>query len=65
MAVQTEDKLTKQMFDEEEKMLLAEALKTHTEKVGRKANADAPKTIKELWRAELAKIEQLARKVLQ
>lgn len=53
------------MFDEEEKMLLAEALKTHTEKVGRKANADAPKTIKELWRAELAKIEQLARKVLQ
>ena len=64
MAIQTEDTKTKQLFDDEEKMLLSEALKTHAEKVGRKAGADAPKTIKELWRAELTKIEQLARKVL-
>lgn len=65
MAAQAEDTKTKQIFDDEEKTLLAEALKTHAEKVGRKAGADAPKTIKELWRAELTKIEQLARKVLQ
>lgn len=65
MAAQAEDKQTKDLFNDEEKMLLAEALKTHSEKVGRKASADAPKTIKELWRAELQKIEQLARKVLQ
>lgn len=64
MAIQTEDTKTKQIFDDEEKVLLSEALKTHAEKVGRKASADAPKTIKELWRAELTKIEQLARKVL-
>lgn len=64
MAIQTEDTKTKQLFDDEEKVLLSEALKTHAEKVGRKASADAPKTIKELWRAELTKIEQLARKVL-
>lgn len=64
MASQPEDNKTKQIFDDEEKMLLAEALKTHSEKVGRKAGADAPKTIKELWRAELTKIEQLTRKVL-
>lgn len=64
MASQPEDNKTKSLFDDEEKLLLAEALKTHSEKVGRKASADAPKTIKELWRAELTKIEQLARKVL-
>lgn len=65
MAAQTEDTKTKQLFDDEEKMLLTEALKTHSEKIARKASSDAPKTIKELWRAELAKIEALARKVLQ
>lgn len=64
MAVQAEDMKTKQLFDDEEKMLLSEALKTHSEKVARKASSDAPKTIKELWRAELTKIENLARKVL-
>lgn len=65
MAIQNEDNKTKQLFEDEEKMLLSEALKTHAEKVARKAAADAPKTIKDLWRAELTKIEQLARKVLQ
>lgn len=65
MAIQNDDNKTKDLFNEEDKVLLAEALKTHAEKVGRKASADAPKTIKELWRAELQKIEQLARKVLQ
>lgn len=64
MAIQQEDTKTKQLFDDEEKLLLSEALKTHSEKVARKASADAPKTIKDLWRAELTKIEQLARKVL-
>lgn len=64
MASQSEDKNTKDIFGDEEKMLLAEALKTHAEKVGRKASADAPATIKQLWQAELIKIEQLARKVL-
>jgi len=65
MASQAEDKQTKDIFGDEEKMLLSEALKTHAEKVGRKASADAPATIKQLWQAELIKIEQLARKVLQ
>ena len=55
---------TEKEFTNEERDLLAESLKTHAEKVGRKAGADAPKTIKELWHAELTKIEQLARKVL-
>jgi len=64
MAAQAEDTKTKQIFEDEEKTLLAEALKTHAEKVGRKASADAPATIKQLWQAELIKIEQLARKVL-
>ena len=64
MASQAEDTKTKQIFEDEEKMLLADALKTHAEKVGRKASADAPPTIKELWKAELIKIETLARKVL-
>jgi len=64
MASQPEDTKTKQIFEDEEKVLLSEALKTHAEKVGRKASADAPKTIKDLWTQELIKIEQLARKVL-
>lgn len=64
MASQTEDNKTKDIFGEEEKILLSEALKTHAEKVGRKASADAPKPIKELWTQELIKIEQLARKIL-
>jgi len=64
MASQPEDTKTKQIFEDEEKVLLSEALKTHAEKVGRKASADAPATIKQLWQAELIKIEQLARKVL-
>ena len=64
MASQPEDKNTKDIFGDEDKMLLTEALKTHAEKVGRKASADAPATIKTLWQAELIKIEQLARKVL-
>ena len=64
MASQPEDTKTKQIFEDEEKVLLSEALKTHAEKVGRKASADAPKTIKDLWTQELVKIEQLARKVL-
>jgi len=64
MAIDKEDNKTGNLFNDEEKVLLSEALKTHAEKVGRKAAADAPKTIKELWAAELGKIEQLARKVL-
>lgn len=56
---------TADMFSTEDKQLIAEALKTHSEKVGRKAAADAPKTIKELWQAELKKIEELTRKVLK
>lgn len=60
MATQTEAK----EFSNEEKDLIAEALKTHSEKIGRKASADAPKEIKNLWTQELIKIEQLARKVL-
>jgi len=64
MAIDKADDKTGSLFNDEEKMLVAEALKTHAEKVGRKAAADAPKQIKELWAAELGKIEQLARKVL-
>ena len=64
MASQPEDKNTKDIFGDEEKMLLSDALKTHAEKVGRKASADAPATIKQLWQQELIKIETLARKVL-
>jgi len=64
MASQPEDKQTKDIFGDEERTLMAEALKTHAEKVGRKAAADAPKTIKDLWTQELIKIEQLARKIL-
>lgn len=65
MAQDTNDKQTKDMFTNEEKEIIAAALKTHAEKVGRKASADAPATIKELWRAELHKIEEIARKVLK
>jgi hypothetical protein len=65
MAQDKTDTVTKDMLTDEERVLLGEALKTHAEKVGRKASADAPKTIKELWKAELDKIEQLARKVLK
>lgn len=65
MAQDKTDTATKDLWTDEEKTLLGEALKTHAEKVGRKASADAPKTIKELWKAELDKIEQLARKVLK
>lgn len=65
MAQQAEDKQTRDMFNNEEKQLIGDALKTHAEKIGRKASADAPKTIKQLWQAELKKIEELARKVLQ
>jgi len=64
MASQAEDTKTKQIFEDDEKVLLADALKTHAEKVGRKASADAPPTIKQLWQAELIKIETLARKIL-
>lgn len=64
MAAQAEDKVTKQLFNDEEKILLSDALKTHSEKIARKASSDAPKSIKELWRQELSKIEELARKVL-
>jgi hypothetical protein len=65
MAIDKEDNKTGSLLGDEEKQLIAEALKTHAEKVGRKAAADAPKQIKELWAAELQKIEQLARKVLK
>lgn len=64
MAIDKADDKTLALLGDEEKQLIGEALKTHAEKVGRKAAADAPKTIKELWAAELQKIEQLARKVL-
>ena len=64
MAIDKEDNKTGNLLNDDDKVLIAEALKTHAEKVGRKAAADAPKTIKELWAAELSKIEQLARKVL-
>jgi vacuolar-type H+-ATPase subunit H len=65
MATDTNDNKTKELFGDEEKLLIADALKTHAEKIGRKASADAPKTIKELWQAELKKIEERARKVLK
>jgi hypothetical protein len=65
MATDTNDTKTKDIFNDEDKLLIADALKTHAEKIGRKAGADAPKTIKELWQAELKKIEELARKVLK
>lgn len=65
MAIDKVDDKTGQLFGDEEKTLIADALKTHAEKVGRKAAADAPKTIKELWAQELKKIEELARKVLK
>lgn len=65
MAQDANDKVTKDMYTNEEKELMASALKTHAEKVGRKASADAPPSIKELWHAELKKIEELARKVLK
>lgn len=64
MAIDKADNRTGDLFTDEERQLMGDALKTHAEKVGRKAAADAPRTIKELWQAELAKIEQLARKVL-
>lgn len=65
MAAQAEDTKTQQIFNDEEKTIIASALKTHAEKVARKASADAPKTIRELWEAELKKIEEIARKVLK
>nr|QJB19694.1 MAG: hypothetical protein [Microvirus sp.] len=65
MAIDKADDKTQQVFGDEDKQLMAEALKTHAEKVGRKASADAPKAIKELWANELKKIEELARKVLK
>lgn len=65
MAQDANDKKTQDLFTTEEKDLMAQALKTHAEKVGRKASADAPATIRELWRQELQKIEELARKVLK
>ena len=64
MAIDKADNRTGELFNDEEKLLIGDALKTHAEKVGRKASADAPKTTKELWQQELAKIETLARKVL-
>lgn len=65
MAVDNNDKVTKDMFTNEERELIGQALQTHAEKVGRKAAADAPPSIKELWREELKKIEELVRKVLK
>ena len=65
MAKDDADQKTMELFNDEEKLLITEALKTHAEKVGRKAAAQAPKTIKELWYAELKKIEELTRKVLK
>ena len=56
---------TKDLYSTEEREIIAAAMKTHAEKVGRKASADAPEAIKQLWRAELAKIEEIARKVLK
>lgn len=64
MASQPEDNKTKQLFDDEDKVIIGDALKAYSEKIARKAAADGPRTIKELWRAELAKIEAIARKVL-
>lgn len=57
--------ITADMYSTDEKTLIVDALKTHAEKVGRKAAAPAPRTIKELWQAELKRIEELARKVLK
>lgn len=65
MAIDKDDNKTGQLFSDEDKVRIAEALKTHAEKIGRKAGADAPKTIKELWQQELKAIEELARKVLK
>ena len=65
MAVQQEDTKTAQLFNDEEKTLIATALKTHSEKIARKASSDSPRAIKELWEAELKKIEDTARKVLK
>lgn len=65
MAIDKADDKTQDIFNDEDKVRLAEALKTHAEKIGRKAGADAPRQIKELWQEELKAIEQLARKVLK
>lgn len=65
MAAQDADNKTKDIFGDDDKVLMLDALKTHSEKVGRKASADAPKAIKELWANELKRIEDLARKVVK
>lgn len=63
---QSEDIQTQSLpLETEDKQLLAAALETHAKTVARKASADAPPGIKQLWQAELKKIEDLARKVLK
>lgn len=56
--------VTKDMFNSDEKQMLAAALEAYNEKVARKAAAKAPPQITKLWEDELKKISELARKVL-
>lgn len=65
MAKQENDNVTQDMWTTEEKQLMVDAIKTHGEKIARKAAADAPKSIKELWQQEMKKLEELARKVVK
>lgn len=55
--------VTKDIFDNEEKQVLKEALANYKATVVRKSNAPAPQQVKMFWAAEVSKIEALERKV--
>ena len=63
MAIDKTDEKTKDIFDSEETQIIKEALTFYAERLARKAGADAPKTIRELWAAEVQKVNNLFMKV--
>lgn len=63
MAIDKADDKTKDIFDSEETEIIKEALTFYAERLARKASADAPKTIRELWAAEVQKVNNLFMKV--
>lgn len=65
MAIDNNDKVTKDLYTEEDKQTLKEALEGHQAKIARKASATAPEQIKKLWQAESQKVTELIRKVLK
>lgn len=59
MAQDSKDTKTIDMFNPDEKEILKQALDFYAERLGRKASADSPKAIKELWAAEVQKVNNL------